>query len=250
MSKKRRSGGGPEMLPRDVAVSSFHANHSHRCGPPAWRRPGDRKSAVAEIAGESDRGSPRRQQRAAQVQPSTLRSTRQLWARGERFLFPRVGGIERGRKGRGRISFSAWAAETRLSPSRLRAVDLRGLRPLLRRFLEKFQSEAYKKTFPWVDQISEVKNKALADKLDEEVCKLIDVSRPRCWLGIPEIIDWTRVGGFQFSFKPKAPEYADIRLADFVDSLEGDPATPHLLVRRGVHAVDGDGAEIRSWSIS
>lgn len=128
-------------------------------------------------------------------------------------------------------------------------VDMKGLRPLLRRLLDQSQSNAYKKTFPWIDQISEVKNKPLADKLDEAACESINKSGPRCWLGVPEIIDWTRVSGFRFSFKPKAPELPYIRMEDFVESLEGAPATPHRLSHRRVTAVDGDGGELKSWSV-
>ena len=56
------------------------------------------------------------------------------------------------------------------------------LRPLFRKQLEKYESQLYKKHFPWIDHIGEVSDKSLITTLDEELVDVINGTRGRCWL--------------------------------------------------------------------
>jgi uncharacterized protein (TIGR04141 family) len=84
------------------------------------------------------------------------------------------------------------------------------LKPLLRRYAEKSEDDAYKKTFPWIDHIAEVTDKKLVEQLDELLIQAINGQRERCWLCVPEIIDWGRTAGFCYAFSRKAAEFQDL----------------------------------------
>ncbi len=73
-------------------------------------------------------------------------------------------------------------------------VTLETLRALLSRLLAQFGKETFKDTFPWVDYISDVKSTALIDQLDALMLQAIAGQRAdRCWLAIPEPIDWAQI---------------------------------------------------------
>jgi uncharacterized protein (TIGR04141 family) len=129
-------------------------------------------------------------------------------------------------------------------------VELKTLRGLLRRYLDQYEDLSYKKKFPWVDHIAEVTNQTMIAELDVEACAKINGVRDRCWLAIPEIIDWTRVSGFRFSFSAKVPQVPDVRLDDFIESLgKNKTVTPDRLSSRHVYGVDDDGNQVYSWTV-
>jgi uncharacterized protein (TIGR04141 family) len=127
-------------------------------------------------------------------------------------------------------------------------IELKGIHGLLRRYLHKFQDVTYQKTFPWVDQIVAVTQASLIETLEAAACAAINDGDNRCWMCIPEIIDWTRVSRFRFGFAIKTPQVVDVELADFLESLGPDKVvTPDRLASRRVHAVDSDGNRVHSW---
>jgi uncharacterized protein (TIGR04141 family) len=75
---------------------------------------------------------------------------------------------------------------------------------LLKRHLEQSRSSSYKKTFPWVDHIFEIKSAALQDTLNELLVAEIRAEEfSRCWLAVPDIIDWADVDGFRYGLKSR-----------------------------------------------
>lgn len=123
------------------------------------------------------------------------------------------------------------------------------LRPLLGRYKDQFEAMYYKQTFPWIDHIAEVTGKKMIEELDDAACAEINGAADRCWLAVPEIIDWTRVTGFRYGFGQNTAETPDIRLSEFKESLDGQQVTPLLLSRRRVYAIDGDGNKANDWSL-
>ena len=124
------------------------------------------------------------------------------------------------------------------------------LRPLLGRYKEQFEATYYRQSFPWIDHIAEVTSKKVIAELDEAACAQINGAADRCWLAVPEIIDWTRVTGFRYGFGANTPETPDIRLSEFKEGLdEGQQVTPLLLSTRRVFAIDGDGNKANDWSL-
>lgn len=128
-------------------------------------------------------------------------------------------------------------------------VDVIDIKPLLRSYLDKYNDDAYKKHFPWIDQIAEVSSKTLVARLDASLVAAVNGSRDKCWLCVPQIIDWSRTAGFRYGFGIRDPEYQDLSFDDFLDSLSGSSVDLELLHRRRVRQVDGDGATLEAWQI-
>ncbi len=84
----------------------------------------------------------------------------------------------------------------------------------------KYQDVAYKRDFPWVDQIKEVRSKRKAEELDEELFKRVRANAfDRIWMAVPEIIPWEQVAGFCYRMGKTSPEYQDVHLNDLIESL-------------------------------
>jgi uncharacterized protein (TIGR04141 family) len=130
-------------------------------------------------------------------------------------------------------------------------IELNGLRELLERYHQKFFDTSYQNNFPWVDQIREVTDKGLEGELNEIVVGMIRKRQfDRCWLAVPDILDWSRVGGFRFSQANRKPELYDIHLKDFVDNLRfPSDLSVHGLKSGKVHCMGGNDETIRKWSV-
>jgi uncharacterized protein (TIGR04141 family) len=131
-------------------------------------------------------------------------------------------------------------------------VTLSGVPDLMDRLYAKHLDNSYQKTFPWVDQIAQVRDAALESVL---VCLLVQElrsgKRKQTWMAVPEVMTWDNVGGFRFpGSKGPRIEYHDIHITHFLDSLK-DPADidEHLLKSRVVECVDADGNELKRWKV-
>lgn len=129
-------------------------------------------------------------------------------------------------------------------------VDLVNLKALLRRYLGAFEDDSYKKTFPWVDHIAEVRSALLVGQLDGIACDKINKKEGGVWLSIPELVDWAKLTGFRFGAGPKAPTVPDVRLKYFLTDVKGGIiVTKRLLDARRVYALDGDDSVVHTWSV-
>jgi uncharacterized protein (TIGR04141 family) len=92
------------------------------------------------------------------------------------------------------------------------AVDLSSLRTLLDIYVEQFDKDSYKKTFPSVDHITEVADKDTIVKLDDSMLgKVKKGDFDRCWLAVPEPIDW---GAFSIPPRHQATDTSRHQLPD------------------------------------
>ena len=99
-------------------------------------------------------------------------------------------------------------------------IGLADLPGLLRNYLARYRSTNYKKNFPWIDHIAEVKDTVLRHRLDE---KLLEIVQRReldtCWLAVPEIVDWDRIHRFRYGRGPRNPTHHDIDLGSWLTEL-------------------------------
>ncbi|MFB3917466.1 MAG: DUF6119 family protein [Terriglobales bacterium] len=123
------------------------------------------------------------------------------------------------------------------------------LKPLLRRYAEKSEDDSYKKSFPWIDHIAEVTDKKLIGGLDEVLIQAINGERERCWLCIPEIIDWGRTAGFRYALSRKSAEFQDLNFDGFLESVDGDVPDAAFLRRRHAYRIDNEGNVSDEWQI-
>lgn len=124
-------------------------------------------------------------------------------------------------------------------------VTIDNLKDLCSMLLKKYRSKKYKKNFPWVDHINEVKNKALRDELD---CYLVNAIKKRdlesIYLAVPELIDWELVEGFKYKKSDTLRE--DIHISDILPSGNQIESKISLqwLKGKNVLCVDTSGEEI------
>src|SRR3990172_12123682 len=122
------------------------------------------------------------------------------------------------------------------------SVALDGLPDLLKRYQTQFHSKAYQKNFPWVDHISEVTRASQKEELDNQLVEQIRAANlERCWMAVPEIVDWASIDGFRYGWSKKNPKRHDIHLNHFFEEVR-DPAAitiENLRPRQG-YGIRGD----------
>ena len=127
------------------------------------------------------------------------------------------------------------------------AVHLNRLPELLEDIRAKFIDTSYQKTFPWVDQIAEVRNAGLEQDLDTLLVNQINSgARDRIWMAVPERITWQRVVGFRFPARGGTFEYQDVHMDHFLKAT-GLPIEKGTLIRRTVECLDHDGRKLHRW---
>lgn len=130
-------------------------------------------------------------------------------------------------------------------------VELGDLNELLDNYLELFNDDSYRRSFPWVDHIAEVSNQVTVATLDGLLVQGIKTeSMPRCWLAVPEIIEWANIKGFRYKSGSREPQYPDLYLSDFLKTIEDKgELTPDLLRRRCVTSMDLTDHSYHRWSM-
>jgi uncharacterized protein (TIGR04141 family) len=95
--------------------------------------------------------------------------------------------------------------------------DITNVAEFLDKYYELFESENYKKSFPWIDQIKEIRDKDLISRLDSELLKNLNSDNKRAFLSVPEIIEWSDIAGFKYKDNKKTPLFDDIVLQDLLN---------------------------------
>ena len=126
---------------------------------------------------------------------------------------------------------------------------LDGLKSLLRSYVEKSEDDSYRRRFPWIDHIAEVADKTLVERLDVELVTIINGQRERCWLCVPEIIDWGRTSGFRYCRSARCAEYQDLNFDGLLESIGGAVVDPAFLRRRHAIQIDNEGNALDEWQI-
>lgn len=128
--------------------------------------------------------------------------------------------------------------------------DIDGIRYLLSRYYNKYLDQSYRKNFPWVDQISEIKSPSVVERLDQILIEQIAANEhDKIWMAVPEIVSWEFIAGFRFGLGSKSPIFYDINLLNFLASLR-EPETLSItkIKQRPVYSVNNDGDKISSWT--
>jgi len=117
--------------------------------------------------------------------------------------------------------------------------------------LKAFESQDYKKSFPWVNNVSEVTNKKTIQELDNQLVERIKAKKwDRLFLAVPEIVEWTNIDGFKFK-ESDNEVHPDILLPDFFNAIHNpEYLSSQYLRQRHVFQVSAESgmAEPR-WSV-
>lgn len=112
--------------------------------------------------------------------------------------------------------------------------DLRDVRKLLSKYLEKSKEEKYKERFSWVDHVAEVRNPELKDDLFALLVESLCQRNSFVWAAIPERVDWANFDIFRFGTPASDIEYDDITLDRMFRSLDGESPSLEVLKRKQV----------------
>lgn len=130
-------------------------------------------------------------------------------------------------------------------------VELNHLAVLLETFHKQFLSTFYRTNFDWVDKIREVTNLTLVSDLNDALIDLIRSGQfdERCWLAVPDIIDWSKVSGFRYSNANRQPEHFDLDLTSFLETITDlRVLTEDKLKNRDILCMDLNDQVIESWT--
>ncbi len=132
------------------------------------------------------------------------------------------------------------------------AVTLPEVPGQLERYVAQWQKRRYRKRYPWVDQIAEIRDRRQARDLDERLIERLAARElDHAWLAVPVPIDWSQVGGFRFSMSERTETHDDIHLQAFFESLRDSTSlSPETLRRKSVYCLDPDGRHAsEKWSV-
>lgn len=133
---------------------------------------------------------------------------------------------------------------------------IEALNALLAKYLEAFQSDHYKTSFGWIDQINQVNdNSPIKAQLDTTLLEKMEEARqndghaPGLWLAIPDVVDYA--GIHRFRFTGSSDSHNDLHLPGFLKSLDDDEVISiDVLKRKQAFAVDEDGHDVSdSWPV-
>ncbi len=131
-------------------------------------------------------------------------------------------------------------------------VNLDGLLALARTYVAKSEDVHYKSEYPWIDNISEVRDKAVVAELEKTVlARLKQGDFSRMWLAVPDLMDWQDVAGFRYSKSERTPMVGDIHLESYTAQLRDLPGlTTERLRRHRVTALSATtGRPLNQWSL-
>jgi uncharacterized protein (TIGR04141 family) len=130
---------------------------------------------------------------------------------------------------------------------------IKDLPALCATYFERYKDSAYLARFKWIDQVREISDPELVEELDKILIARIQPRSDepeRCWLAVPDIMDWSDVDGFKFRANKNADTFVDIFWRDFFAQLGDDEELSlALLKRRRAIRVDVYGANREKWSL-
>lgn len=135
-------------------------------------------------------------------------------------------------------------------------VDISNISDLLRKYLKAYKSTGYRSTFPWIDQIRQVKKDSkLWQRLDSELINIIMQAwksngvSDRCWLSLPDIVEWSKIHGFKFTNSKREGVSSDVHLPGFVHVHDKDKLSIDYLKSHFAMAVDVEERVIERWPV-
>ncbi|MEW6308066.1 MAG: DUF6119 family protein [Bacillota bacterium] len=104
-------------------------------------------------------------------------------------------------------------------------IRARDLEDKCRQLLAKSQESTYKTNFAWIDNLQEVRDQGLLDKLNDRLIEAIrNKQTERLHLAAPEPLDWQNVDCFQIT-GTRRHEYNDLDIDDYLSQLANDDVT-------------------------
>jgi len=91
-------------------------------------------------------------------------------------------------------------------------VTLKRLPALARQLLGLFKQTDYKRAYPWIDHIREVRDTTITDQLDERLAELVARQSDQVWMAVPEVVDWQSIEFFGHSIAKGSRRFPDLHI--------------------------------------
>lgn len=132
-------------------------------------------------------------------------------------------------------------------------VRLDELPTLLDRYLVKASDTSYRAEYAWIDNIAEVRDPKLVDKLRNKlVDEILAGNMSRKWLAVPDLLEWRDIEGFRYGRSDRTELHSDIHFNSYLSAIR-DPAGI-TWDRMKVHRVrcfsSSTSQVIHDWSLS
>lgn len=118
-------------------------------------------------------------------------------------------------------------------------------------FLTAYNSDKYKEKFYWIDNLSEVRDPLILEKLNVsliEVLKKKDFNKIH--LAPPEIVEIWKIGGFKYTSNKKSDDtYPDLEIEDFLNTIEPDKLNLELLKKIKILVKTPEDELIPMWKL-
>ena len=130
------------------------------------------------------------------------------------------------------------------------AVKLDTLREFLSDILTKYESDAYKEKFSWVDNVAEERDKSVIARLIQLLVQKVMTLDPCVWLAIPEVILWEEISGFAYKKRTNPVVRQDIHLEHWIDEIVNDDDVDiNYLKRKKVFLYDVNHDLYKHWPV-
>ena len=130
------------------------------------------------------------------------------------------------------------------------AVKLDTLREFLTDLLIKYESDAYKEKFTWVDNIAEERDKSVIAQLIQLLIEKVMIEDPCVWLAIPEVIIWEDMSGFAYKSRGNPVVRQDIHLEQWLSEVvNGEEIDLNCLKRKRVFLYDVNYDLYKKWPV-
>lgn len=97
--------------------------------------------------------------------------------------------------------------------------DMNNIDSLLQQVYHHYKQQNYKTSFPWIDQLKEVKDASILRTLNDKLIELINADPEKVSLAVPDIIEWSEVVGFKYSYRKRDEPHDDLSINDFLPTL-------------------------------
>ncbi|WP_163865063.1 DUF6119 family protein [Myxococcus eversor] len=117
--------------------------------------------------------------------------------------------------------------------------------------LAAYQSQEYKKHFPWFDHLRTVRDKSMIEELNRKLLeKILAGPADGLHLATPEVIDWSDSPGLSFSTEEDPAPRHDLLMEDYLKTKDGEEVSVAELKRDHVQVHYGAAsAPVSKWSV-
>ena len=91
-------------------------------------------------------------------------------------------------------------------------VDITNVVSFLRKTYNKYIMDVYKENFAWIDQIQDVKDSRVIERLNAALISAINDNNSSIWMAVPDVIEWSEIRGFKYG--------SDIHDDIFIDKVK------------------------------